>query len=128
MLDWATQVAKAMTEASFWVDYETELAATERKQGQFRLSTKLSALIDCGRWYFPNFNADSLGPEKELAYRGVRQLALSAILSVFDALEPAPNETGEQRTQHRESIVDAKRIFVSEVQAALLNVSQAPGK
>lgn len=119
LLAWATEVVEALTEASFWVDYERELAAAELRAGRFRLRTRLSALADCGRWYFPNLQADSVGREKGLAYRGVRQPALNAIIHAFSAVQPLPDETDEQRAQRAESIVRAKRQFVSEVQAAL---------
>jgi hypothetical protein len=119
LLAWATQVVEAMTEASFWVEYERELAAAEQRAGRYRLRTRLSALTDCGRWYFPNLQADQVGMDKELAYRGIRQLALNAILNAFAAVQPPPDETDEQRKLRQESIVRAKRFFVSEVQAAL---------
>lgn len=60
-----------------------------------------------------------MGREKGLAYRGVRQPALNAIIHAFSAVQPLPDETDEQRAQRAESIVRAKRQFVSEVQTAL---------
>ncbi len=119
LLAWATQVVETMTEASFWVEYERELAATEQRAGRYRLRTRLSALADCGRWYFLNHQADRVGTDKELAYRGVRQLALNAILNAFAAMQAPPDETDDQRKLRQEAIVRAKRFFVSEVQAAL---------
>ena len=119
LLTWATEVVETMTEASFWVEYERELAATEQRAGRYRLRTRLSALADCGRWYFLNHQADRAGHDKEPAPRGVRQLALNAILNAFAATQAPPDETDEQRKLRQESIVRAKRFFVSEVQAAL---------
>ena len=121
MLTWATSVVETMAEAAFWIDYEAQLAESQRQAERYRLLTKLSALIDCGRWFFPNQDADQIGTEKELAYRGTRQLALNAILTAFHAIEACDSETGNQRKTRKEQIVQAKRIFVSEVHSVLLS-------
>jgi hypothetical protein len=51
-----------------------------------RLLVELSAQIDKGRWFFPNYALDQHGQNKEEAYRGYRHEVLDALVFSYDAL------------------------------------------
>lgn len=44
----------------------------------------LSALIEEGRFYFPNIRPDEFGVEKPLAYRGYRNIALDFLVASYN--------------------------------------------
>lgn len=49
---------------------------------------ELSALIDVGRFYYPNIiRGDSFGEEKPDAFKGYRHIALDFLVWIFDLLE-----------------------------------------
>ena len=120
MEEWAAEVVSTMSEASF----ACELDPAQMPQHAFfnlrhELRWRLSALIDRGRWYFPNLKEEEQGADKPPAYRGYRQQALTCIvdvLSVVTALDyrsPASNHGARSRS------VLAKRDFTSEIQLVL---------
>ena len=45
---------------------------------------QLSALIDRGRWFLPNFSKDMHGREKDVAFQGFRHPALDQLVYAFD--------------------------------------------
>jgi hypothetical protein len=54
---------------------------------------RLSALIEHGRFFFPNIDrGDEFGEEKPPAYRGYRNLALDFLVASYNLLEQEPNE------------------------------------
>ncbi|MFM9864903.1 MAG: hypothetical protein ACKVRO_14975 [Micropepsaceae bacterium] len=102
LMNWANRVVAAMSEA-YHISPKTDLHA---------LATNLSALIDEGRWFFPNIGSKSSDPEKPGAYRGARQAVLDHIVAVYDAVIAMPNAQEE----HMNYIREARRHFVSEIQ------------
>jgi len=80
LLDWHNQVIEALmrfkhaTYAPSSQEYRQDLA-------------HLSALIEHGRFFFPNIDkGDAYGAEKPIAYRGYRNLALEFLVSSYDLL------------------------------------------
>jgi hypothetical protein len=54
---------------------------------------KLSAMIEQGRFFFPNIRkGNEHGPEKPPAYRGYRNLALNFLVASYDLLEAPTDE------------------------------------
>ncbi|MBF0463066.1 MAG: hypothetical protein HQL87_16980 [Magnetococcales bacterium] len=51
------------------------------------LLIKLSAKIDTGRWFFPNYNHDEHGIEKESAFRGYRREVLDDLVDAYKLIE-----------------------------------------
>lgn len=70
----------------------------------------LSALIDQGRFYFPNIDkGDGFGKQKPAAYRGYRHVSLHFLGFAYDLLNESPSpETIEDLTL-------LQRLFTSEV-------------
>lgn len=109
LMNWANRVVAAMAEAYHLTD-KTDVHA---------LATTLSALIDEGRWYFPNKGKKETDNEKPGAYRGNRQVVLDHIVAVYDAVVAMPNADEQAWHKHMASVHEARRHFVSEIQHAV---------
>lgn len=109
LMHWANRVVVAMAEA-YHLNDKTDLHA---------LATNLSALVDEGRWYFPNIGKKETDHEKPGAYRGTRQAVLDSIVGVYDAVVAMPGADAANRQALMASIHAARRHFVSEVQHAV---------
>jgi hypothetical protein len=109
VMNWANRVVVAMAEA-YHLTPETDTHA---------LATNLSALIDEGRWFFPNIGKKEADQEKPGAYRGTRQAVLDHIVAVYNAVIAIPNADEQTRHEHMAAIHAARRHFVSEIQHAV---------
>ena len=106
---WAESVCLTLSEARHLVGDSSEFAAQK-----LAVMARLSALIDTGRWYFPNTDAETVGLEKEPAYRGYRQPVLEYVVAAYYALEQNwPSD------EVREELLSCQRYFVSDIQLAL---------
>lgn len=106
---WAERVCLAISEATHIAEHP-ELNNEHKRP----ILIKLSALIDTGRWYFPNQWSDDYGTHKEPAYRGVRQPILDCVVAAYGALE----ESGPEYDAKPE-LVMCQREFVSHIQEVL---------
>lgn len=79
---------------------------------RMELLSRLSALLDSGRWYFPNRFSDEIGLHKPAAYRGLRQPVLDTICAAYDCMRAGEVDCSEQ-------LVAVQRSFVSHIQAVL---------
>jgi hypothetical protein len=102
-------VVVAMAEA-YHLNPKTDLHA---------LATNLSALIDEGRWFFPNVGKKETDHEKHGAYKGTRQPVLDSIVAVYDAVIAMPAANEQTRQELMAHIHAARRAFVSEIQHAV---------
>jgi hypothetical protein len=109
LMNWANRVVVAMAEA-YHLTGKTDTHA---------LATNLSALIDEGRWFFPNIGKKETDHEKPGAYRGTRQAVLDHIVAVYDAVVAMPNADAQASQQQMANIHEARRHFVSEIQHAV---------
>jgi len=108
---WGEDMSLAISEAAHIIEHP-ELNGDHKRP----VLIKLSALIDTGRWYFPNQWADDYGTHKEPAYRGVRQKVLDcavAVYEVLDQLESIPFDHAKLE------ISMARREFISLIQEVL---------
>jgi len=106
---WAEEVCLAISEATH-ISEHSELSAEHKRP----VLIKLSALVDTGRWYFPNQWVDDYGTHKEPAYRGVRQPVLDCVVAAYDALK----ESGPEYDAKSE-LAMCQREFVSHIQEVL---------
>ena len=109
LMHWANRVVVAMAQA-YHLTAKTDVHA---------LATDLSALIDEGRWYFPNIGKKETDSDKPGAYRGTRQAVLDHIVAVYDAVVAMPNADEPTWQKHMASVREARRHFVSEIQHAV---------
>lgn len=109
---WADEATCAIARAIHLED----AGLTDASRELFELRSTLSALLDRGRWYFPNLAHDATGHRNEPAYRGVRRPILDHLWSAYAALGRDGQLTKEEQ---RRALVTAQRSFVSEVQRIL---------
>jgi hypothetical protein len=76
-------------------------------------------MIDRGRWFFPNLKTEEIGQTKERAFRGYRQDALNSLVEAYNVVTALDYSDGTKNRPLRQQLVDAKRIFVSEIQGLL---------
>lgn len=85
-----------------------------------RLRSRLSALIDEGRLYFPNVQDPFKGAKKDAAYQGHRQPILDTLVYVYDRLKSIADETNAAGRREKISALNQlRRRFVSEVQGTI---------
>jgi hypothetical protein len=89
LLDWHLEVVRILVRLRREQD-----ADSAQKWGGL---SELSALIEQGRFFFPNINrGDDLGKEKPLAYQGYRNLALDFLVASYNLL-------GQDRSSERDA-------------------------
>lgn len=121
ILRWTEQVIDILSDAdSFVAELASapfdDLAEARRR----RLQSRLSALIDHGRMYFPNERLEAKGAGNHRAYRGHRQPILDALVFSYESLKEAHLvNNGPEAHALCVKIVDFRRQFVSEAQAAI---------
>jgi hypothetical protein len=84
------------------------------------LRTRLSALIDHGRLFFPNSNPDKKGADNPAAYQGFRQRILSHLVGAYNVVAKFERlQTDEHRRERLGRLNELRRRFVSEAQLAI---------
>lgn len=64
---------------------------------------ELSALIEIGRFYFPNINKkDDFGKEKPLAYQGYRHIALDFLVLIYQMADDANISKCKEKIEYME--------------------------
>ena len=117
VMGWANRVVAAMSEA-YHLAHTPNVAPQFLQQRGLGLSTALSALIDEGRWFFPNIGKKEADhPEKPGAYKGTRQAVLDHVVETYNAVAELGSSTDKEALHNR--IHEARRLFVSEVQQAV---------
>jgi hypothetical protein len=120
---WGTEVTNAISDLIHLSHIEDAGIRHDRWNST---RARISALIDRGRWHFPNEMHESLGLEKPPAYRGSRQNILDWLVWAYDAYPKPPlyfdPEQGKQDAYTAEAYgraVSYQREFVSEIQRTL---------
>lgn len=88
-------------------------------QQRVNLMMALSSLVERGRLFFPNIEADGKGAEKEGAYRGHRPPILDAVMFAYYEIEALSRTDGPTAENSGDFIDDCRRLLVSELQAHL---------
>jgi hypothetical protein len=83
------------------------------------LMISLSALVERGRMFFPNLDADNKGMDKDGAYRGHRPPILDAMMWAYFELDALKREGGPTGDNSGDFIDECRRLMVSELQAHL---------
>lgn len=83
------------------------------------LRIKLSAQIDRGRWFFPNYAAEKHGQHKHEAYRGFRPTVLDGLVFAYRAVTALNYSDSSKNLAAKENVANAKRLFTSEIQKVL---------
>jgi hypothetical protein len=114
LIKWADEVIEIMANAQkLCRERDKLIAPDEFRRGQSEVRTRLSALLDRGRLFFPNTTGDADQADKEAAFRGERKAALNAVFGVYRIVSDVERETASSDPVR--DIVAQKRIFISEV-------------
>jgi hypothetical protein len=119
ILSWADESINWLSEARSL----TYLDPSKMNEGNFftlraECLSKLSALIDRGRLFFPNEAPDQHGQDKPRAFRGFRPVVLDQLKDVYDVVGELQSARPSSRPARelRETITKCKKEFVSEIQ------------
>ena len=115
VMDWGTEVVATMSECTTICELDPGRAGDffDRRN---HLRTRLSELIDRGRWFFENYDKVRFGLWKPGAYQGIAPNVISRIKCVHKYVEELNYREIGQNPSLRQKIVDQKRKFVSEIQ------------
>lgn len=114
---WASEAIDVLSESAYLAPGQNDDRAIDETRAR-DCRSRLSALIDRGRFYIPNSAHDKWGTDKPLAFRGSRHPALDFLVAaerVLAGTEPEIHKFPSQRS----ALVEIKRAFVSEIQDLL---------
>lgn len=115
VIDWANEVVAIFSECTTLCELDPQRASDffgERN----RLRTRLSELIDRGRWFFENDRSSEHGQWKRWANQGLAPQTIESIKSVLKKVEQLNYREMSNNLTHREPIVGFKKDFVDEIQ------------
>lgn len=116
---WSDEAMLQLSEAMHLCERQgDELEAKALMEALYQLRIKLSAQIDCGRWFFPNHVA-AYGMHKEAAFQGYRHEVLDGLVSAYKSVCMIKFTGSADNREQRKSIQVAKRIFTGEIQKIL---------
>jgi hypothetical protein len=120
VIGWTNGAIDVLVGAEFLLrDWAHYLSPREFSAKRDDYLARLSAIIDKGRLYFPNFVRDVVGTEMPSAFRGRRHEILDRLVEIYDlikALDPA-NPAAIEAV--RNELMLKKRAFVSHAQSAV---------
>ena len=120
LLKWSDEAMLYLSEAMHLCELDpTRLEGNRFSESRHILRVQISAQIDRGRWFFPNYATDRHGHHKHEAYRGYRPAVLDALVAAYRALGALNYIDAKANSDHRKSIEHAKRQFTSEIQKVL---------
>ena len=115
VVGWADEVVMVMSECVTICELDPERVGNFFDQRN-RLRTRLSELIDRGRWFFENDKVSGFGHWKQGAYQGISPKTISCIKDVLYYVERLHYLKKSCNDSQRQPIVNLKRNFVSEIQ------------
>ncbi len=117
VIRWTEASMHCLAEIESFIGHPPSANLDDKKQS---LLSRLSALIDHGRLFFPNHQPEKQGAEKPAAYQGFRQKILSVLVSVYNVLaREAALASQEAREKACAELMELRRTFVSEAQLAI---------
>ena len=116
LIGWADEVIERLSDAQrLCRDMDDGLVSGDGfLQARSETRTRLSALLDRGRLFFPNTQAEE-EQGKAAAFQGKRQKALNAIFAAYRIVSDLSREGGSPPRDAVLALVEEKRLFVSEV-------------
>ena len=119
---WADESMNVLSKALHLCDLDPVKCANpsffERRHD---MRVQLSALLDRGRWFFPNVDPENYGHHKDLAYQGIRQPALDCLADAYKQVGKMNYlcRRDDKNSKIRCALEKDKRVFASEVQKRL---------
>lgn len=114
---WASEVIDVLSEGLYYCG--DNQGARERGSRMRSCRSRLSALIDRGRFFLPNVAHEEVGIDKPAAYRGLRQPTLDFLVAAEQVLDGELDRQVAAEGGRKRVLVRLKRQFVSAVQEVL---------
>jgi hypothetical protein len=115
---WASEVIDTLSQAAYQ-STELKLASSNLDildcPAEPPFVSKLSSLVERGRFFFPNSHKESIGTHKLPAYRGTRHAALDPVVAAIRVLE---GTLGKYPSKYR-ALIEMRKTFVSAIQPIL---------
>ncbi len=121
IIAWARMCLKLMSEVEEHVKCRLLKGDVKLSSEEFiHFRSRLSALIDEGRLYFPNIKDPKKGASKDPAYQGHRQKILDDLVSFYDQLDRMQKTyTVKMNEETAECFNQLRRSFVSATQKTI---------
>lgn len=120
---WASEVVDVLSETAEWCD-NNHKSKNQRDEALLVCRYRLSALIDRGRFFFPNEYHEEYGLHKPEAYRGFRHPTLDYLVGAYQIINDPALVEEFGFSDKKSALIKLKRGFVSGVQDALKPRSQ----
>jgi len=118
--EWARDVGVVLSESVHLCEINPDnMPRKSFHEMQHDVKVRLSALIDQGRWFFPNLTSESHGAEKEKAFQGYRHTVLDVLVFTYKLVKRMEAGTCLANDKIKEEMVSHKRVFISEIQTTL---------
>jgi hypothetical protein len=121
ILRWTHDCVEVLARCEAYFESATPATQTAEARDELRgLRHRLSALIDCGRLFFPNHEPGKKGAENPAAYQGFRQRILSRLVAAYNVVSKFERlKSDEHRLERLARLNALRRMFVSEAQLAI---------
>ena len=120
LLKWSDETMLLLSEALHLCELDPKRMENNKFfESRHTLRVKLSAQIDRGRWFFPNYATEKHGQHKHEAYRGYRPVVLDSLVHAYRSLTALNYRDASQNSGVKSELEVAKRLFTTEVQKVL---------
>ena len=117
---WADEVVHAMSEAILLCDLDPKRTQEPNLfDRRHAMMGRLSALIDRGRWFFPNEHMKTNQMDRRIVFRGYRDPILDPVVHAHDAVKELNFNDQTQNIVPRKDLVRIKRDFTDRMQVVL---------
>lgn len=120
LMKWSDEAMLQLSEAMHLCELDPKrLEGSKFFDLRHSLRIRLSAQIDRGRWFFPNYATADYGQHKPEGFRGFRHEVLDGLVLAYKALCNLDEANVSNNREQRKVIEQAKRLFTGEVQKIL---------
>ena len=120
LLKWSDECMALLSEGFHLCELDPkQMEGNKFFEARHSLRVKLSAQIDRGRWFFPNYAIEKHGLHKHEAFRGYRPAVLDGLVHAYRAITSLNYADASQNQGIRKDVENAKRLFTSEIQNVL---------
>lgn len=120
LLKWSDEAMLQLSEAMHLCELDPKrMEENSFFEQRHELRVKLSAQIDRGRWFFPNYAQDQYGQHKPEAYKGYRHAVLDGLVFAYRELCELNYSDRMKNVERRRNIEHAKKLFTGEIQKVL---------
>ena len=120
LLKWSDECMALLSEAFHLCELDPKRMGDNKFfDARHNLRIKLSAQVDRGRWFFPNYAVEKHGQHKHKAFRGFRPAVLDGLVHTYRSVTALNYIDASKNQDIQKRIEEAKRLFTSEIQRVL---------